>query len=1019
MQLIMSARFQPEACSYGNIFESQEELLSPSLVLFSPPQWGQLLGMDWAAQPDLHSASPAGLSDLSLQDASHSHITHEHRWAGSQSPDHSQNQQHFQQQQQQQVFIRQNSQQAQQHSHMIQVCSPSPPPPVQVAQPSSLAVRQLKVPHAGAALSAGPVLSTMLRNAAFARSSASSMTANTGLLASDASMFRLPRSSSGTTSQLTDLGSQHSYSHQRHEPRVCHDGQQPHHDLQQSFPSQDSSTVQHHHESRQQSDCHDLWLQLLPTFNVAAATDAQPRGVDISRGNSTTPHHFPTPPHKPHRSPPNLSNHHPAQQTQATTKPPTPCSSPARFMQAQHASAGPASNLVVAPQSSTAHLPCGVEAAFTASLPRLRLGRVGSSDPNRSQSVWDGSLQPVGKAAAAAAAAAWGSALHTPALTSPPTEPPTKAQLLQGAPPLATLAPGHPSLAPRTPTTPSSKGANQATPAHSPPARPSPRSARTQAHAAPHEPLLLSRASFPHASLRRTGCPARLDSGLSLGSRQFPWPSAPPAAAAAAAPPRRSRPPAKRAAIARSLTDSDSHFQAAGEPRSAGGSSPVADASDSAGEAQQLAAAMYEELVHIAYAAPVAANLLAAAGRRVSGGATACMDHGSDRDAPHLQRSHLRHSGGSGGSCNEQQQQPLQHHASNQFDECSIWARQQQQQQEWWSVSGRRQQQAGAHDRVQSCDSDAANAAFAGELEHWAGPNAAAERASPFLLPQYAHAAVGAPHPGADNSPFDNHPPRSSLPLPRMPPDDPATAMAAQHSGAYDDVLTSLLGRAHAQILPVLARATCIPAAAAAAAAAAGGGMPPARPDFGSSSALDASAGAAAARPPSERCSKRKLASVGSLHGHAAGVVAAVGKPEYISKAAAAGPVQKRVGKKSKLADGSSSSAAAAAAAAASAGGGATRGLPVLADIVKAGLVPAGAQQFLVGNVILVDAVLGLDGTFVHAGQGHDSLSSFALAALKPRNPARMSCDGWKEVRWQGASMEDLRQRCIPFMPIP
>lgn len=376
--------------------------------------------MDWAAQPDLQSTSPADLSDLSLQDASHSHITHEHRWAASQSPDHSQNQQHLQQQQQ--VFIRQNNQQAQQHSHMIQVCSPSPPPPVQIAQPSSLAMRQLKIPHAGAALSAGPVLSTMLRNAAFARSSASSMTANTGLLASDASMFRLPRSSSGTTSQLTDLGSQHSHSHQRHQSRMCQDGQQPQLNLQHSFPSQDSSTAQYHHESRQQNDCHDLWLQLLPTFNVAAATDAEPHGVDISRGNSTTPHHFPTPPHKPHQSPPNIVNHDPKHHTQATTKPPTPCSSPARFMQAQHTSSGPASNLVVAPQSSTAHLPCNVEAAFTASLPRLRLGRVGSSDLNRSQSVWDGSLQPAGKAAAAPAA--WGSAQHFPAQTSLPTDGP-------------------------------------------------------------------------------------------------------------------------------------------------------------------------------------------------------------------------------------------------------------------------------------------------------------------------------------------------------------------------------------------------------------------------------------------------------------------------------------------------------------------------------------------------------------------------------------------------------------------
>lgn len=361
---------------------------------------------------------------------------------------------------------------------------------------------------------------------------------------------------------------------------------------------------------------------------------------------------------------------------------------------------------------------------------------------------------------------------------------------------------------------------------------------------------------------------------------------------------------------------------------------------------QQLATTVYEELVHIAYTAPVAANMLADAGHRLSGGANACMDCSNDRDVPHLHQTHLRHSSGSGGSCNEQQQQqPLQHHASNQFDESSIWA-QQQQQQEWWGVSRQQQQQAGAHDRVQSYDSDAADAAFAGELEHWARSNAVAEGTSPFLLSHYAHAAVGDWYPVVDNS----DPPRASLPLPMVPRDDPAPAIAARLSSA-DDVLTSLLGGAHAEILPVLARATSIPAAVA------GGRMPLARPDFGSSSALDAAASVVAVRPPSERCSKRKLASLGSLHGDVAAVAAPVGEPQYISKAVAVGPVPKRAAKKSKLADGSS-----AAAATASVGGGATRGLPTLMDVIKAGLVPAGAQQFLVGNVVLVDAVLGLDG---------------------------------------------------------
>lgn len=44
------------------------------------------------------------------------------------------------------------------------------------------------------------------------------------------------------------------------------------------------------------------------------------------------------------------------------------------------------------------------------------------------------------------------------------------------------------------------------------------------------------------------------------------------------------------------------------------------------------------------------------------------------------------------------------------------------------------------------------------------------------------------------------------------------------------------------------------------------------------------------------------------------------------------------------------------------------------------------------------------------------SISSFALTALRSRNPNRMSCDGWREVKHNGMRMEVLRQRCMRLL---
>ncbi|KIY95726.1 hypothetical protein MNEG_12234, partial [Monoraphidium neglectum] len=52
-------------------------------------------------------------------------------------------------------------------------------------------------------------------------------------------------------------------------------------------------------------------------------------------------------------------------------------------------------------------------------------------------------------------------------------------------------------------------------------------------------------------------------------------------------------------------------------------------------------------------------------------------------------------------------------------------------------------------------------------------------------------------------------------------------------------------------------------------------------------------------------------------------------------------------------------------------------------------------------------------GTIVFGGEEHGSISSFALAAARGRNPARQACDGWREVRLGGRRMEAWRRAFI------
>jgi hypothetical protein len=44
-----------------------------------------------------------------------------------------------------------------------------------------------------------------------------------------------------------------------------------------------------------------------------------------------------------------------------------------------------------------------------------------------------------------------------------------------------------------------------------------------------------------------------------------------------------------------------------------------------------------------------------------------------------------------------------------------------------------------------------------------------------------------------------------------------------------------------------------------------------------------------------------------------------------------------------------------------------------------------------------------------YAGSRFRAISKFALVVLRERNPSRQSCDGWKEVAWNGEKLDLLR----------
>lgn len=88
------------------------------------------------------------------------------------------------------------------------------------------------------------------------------------------------------------------------------------------------------------------------------------------------------------------------------------------------------------------------------------------------------------------------------------------------------------------------------------------------------------------------------------------------------------------------------------------------------------------------------------------------------------------------------------------------------------------------------------------------------------------------------------------------------------------------------------------------------------------------------------------------------------------------------------------------------------KGRPSFAELVSSGIMNSGLHKFSVGHVE-VTATVGQDGAIHYDGSRYRAVSKFALTVLRVRNPARQSCDGWKEVSWNGEKLDKLRVLCL------
>jgi hypothetical protein len=89
-----------------------------------------------------------------------------------------------------------------------------------------------------------------------------------------------------------------------------------------------------------------------------------------------------------------------------------------------------------------------------------------------------------------------------------------------------------------------------------------------------------------------------------------------------------------------------------------------------------------------------------------------------------------------------------------------------------------------------------------------------------------------------------------------------------------------------------------------------------------------------------------------------------------------------------------------------------SRGKPSFAELVSSGLMVPGMHTFYIGQVPVAAEVCD-DGAILYNETRYRAVSKFALQVLRLRNPSRQSCDGWKEVSWNGEKLDKVRVRAL------
>lgn len=109
-----------------------------------------------------------------------------------------------------------------------------------------------------------------------------------------------------------------------------------------------------------------------------------------------------------------------------------------------------------------------------------------------------------------------------------------------------------------------------------------------------------------------------------------------------------------------------------------------------------------------------------------------------------------------------------------------------------------------------------------------------------------------------------------------------------------------------------------------------------------------------------------------------------------------------------------------------------TRARSTFADMVRDNVIKTGPQIWSVGhdantNVFVKPngkvlqpsslSTVFYPGSIVYKETEFHSISSFALAVIRERNPCRLACDGWKDVKCEGRRLDSLREMYLYCTP--